>query len=255
MRQILGWIAFAKRPLRKNEFRSALAFSAGDPTVDELVPSYIFDMCAPLIEQRLDSSFTFIHISVKECVASLTTFKIFANYCFSYLETPQSKILTTEDKVIREHGIACVTCLLSGLEVFQPDYSCSVRSLRVLKGLHGFHVYANEHWVDYILSIVKSQDALRQPPLLSLVVNDLSRKLDSLRESPNRLENKDDSMLSENGLDILKEYKGLYASARAALEARSSKGLGDEMEEGGMSTCLFDSFYRSNAHVKGLQQV
>lgn len=66
MRQILGWIAFAKRPLRKSEFRSALSFSAGDPKVDELVPSYIFDMCAPLIEQRRDSSFTFIHVSVKE---------------------------------------------------------------------------------------------------------------------------------------------------------------------------------------------
>jgi hypothetical protein len=70
MRQILGWIAFAKRPLRKIEFRSALSFGASDPMVDELVPSYIFDMCAPLIEQRRDSSFAFIHVSVKEYVMS-----------------------------------------------------------------------------------------------------------------------------------------------------------------------------------------
>ena len=70
MRQILGWIAFAKRPLRKIEFRSALSFGASDPMVDELVPSYIFDMCAPLIEQRRDSSFVFIHVSVKEYVMS-----------------------------------------------------------------------------------------------------------------------------------------------------------------------------------------
>ena len=73
MRQILGWIAFAKRPLRKSEFRSAVSFSAGDPKVDELVPSYIFDMCAPLIEQHRDSSFTFIHVSVKEYMVFLTT--------------------------------------------------------------------------------------------------------------------------------------------------------------------------------------
>ncbi|KAL5313042.1 hypothetical protein ACEPPN_019469 [Leptodophora sp. 'Broadleaf-Isolate-01'] len=72
MRQILGWIAFAKPPLRKSEFRSALSFSAGDPKVDELVPSYIFDMCAPLIEERRDSSFTFIHVSVKEYMVFLT---------------------------------------------------------------------------------------------------------------------------------------------------------------------------------------
>jgi hypothetical protein len=253
MRQILGWIAFAKRPLRKIEFQSALSFGAGDPTVDEPVPSYIFDMCAPLIEQRRDSSFAFIHVSVKEYVVSLTTRSLFADYCFSYLQTPHSKILIAEDKVIREHCIASVTCLLSGLEVFQPDYASSARSLRVLKGLHGFHVYANEYWVDYILSIVTLHDTLRKPPLLSLVANDLSRKLESLDKSYNALDNKEDSIPSEQGLDLLKEYKGLYACAKAALEARSRKRLGEEIVEEGMSTCLFDSFPRSNANLKVLQ--
>jgi hypothetical protein len=66
MRSILGWIAFAKRPLRKAEFRSALAFSTGEPDASELAPPYVFDMCAPLIEERRDSTFAFIHISVKE---------------------------------------------------------------------------------------------------------------------------------------------------------------------------------------------
>jgi hypothetical protein len=80
MRQILGWIAFAKRPLRKIEFRSALSFSAGNPMVDELVPSYIFDMCAPLIEERRDLTLAFIHVSVKEYVVFLNTQTLFANY-------------------------------------------------------------------------------------------------------------------------------------------------------------------------------
>jgi hypothetical protein len=255
MRQILAWIAFAKRPLRKIEFRSALSFGAGDPMVDELVPSYVFDMCAPLIEQRRDSSFAFIHVSVKEYAVFLTTREPFANCCFSYLQTPQSKILITEDQVIEEHGIASATCLLSGLEVFQPDYPCSLRSLRVLKGLHGFHVYASEYWVDYILSIVTSHYALSQSPLLSSVVNDLSGKLDSLGGSCNALDNKDDSIPSENGLNLLKGHKGLYANAMAALEARSRKGLGDEMGKGGMSACLFDSFTHSNVHVKVIQEI
>jgi hypothetical protein len=227
MRQILGWIAFAKRPLRKSEFRSALSFSAGDPKVDELVPSYIFDMCAPLIEQRRDSSLTFIHVSVKEYMVLLTTQKIFANYSFSYLQTPQSTLLITEDRVIREHGIASVTCLLSGLKVFQPDYPHFDRSLRVLKGLHGFHIYATEYWVDYILSIVTSPDALSRADLLPSVVNDLSKNLDSLGEPFNAFDDEDNSTLSENGLDLLKAYKGLHANARAALEARSRKGFGN----------------------------
>lgn len=66
MRTIFGWIAFAQRPLKRIEFRSALSFSTGDPLVNDPVPLYIFDMCAPLVEERLDSSLAFIHVSVKE---------------------------------------------------------------------------------------------------------------------------------------------------------------------------------------------
>lgn len=68
LQSIFGWIAFAKRPLRKAELRSALSYSAEaeDVNVDELAPNYLFDMCAPLIEERSDSTFAFIHASVKE---------------------------------------------------------------------------------------------------------------------------------------------------------------------------------------------
>ncbi|PHH86849.1 hypothetical protein CDD83_9674 [Cordyceps sp. RAO-2017] len=68
LKSILGWIAFAKRPLRKVELRSALSFSneAQDVNAQELAPNYLFDMCAPLIEERSDSTFSFIHVSVKE---------------------------------------------------------------------------------------------------------------------------------------------------------------------------------------------
>lgn len=63
MKSILGWIAFAKRPLRKTELRSALMYGLeGHPS--ELVPSFIFDMCKPLVEERRNSSFVFIHVSV-----------------------------------------------------------------------------------------------------------------------------------------------------------------------------------------------
>lgn len=68
MKTIFGWIAFAKRPLRKAEFRSALTFSSGDPKANELVPKYWFDKCTPLVEERPDSTFAFIHVSVREWV-------------------------------------------------------------------------------------------------------------------------------------------------------------------------------------------
>lgn len=66
MKLILGWIAFAKRPLRKAEFRSALAFSTGKPDTVELVPSYVFEKCMPLVEERKDSTFAFVHVTVRE---------------------------------------------------------------------------------------------------------------------------------------------------------------------------------------------
>ena len=70
MRSILGWIAFAKRPLRSAEFRSALAFRTGDSQADELVPQYLFDMCVPIVEKHRDSTFRFIHVSVREYVTN-----------------------------------------------------------------------------------------------------------------------------------------------------------------------------------------
>ncbi len=64
----MGWIAFAKRPLRKVEFQSALTFGEDTHDDQKLVPSYIIDACKPLIEERQDSTFVFIHVSVKEWV-------------------------------------------------------------------------------------------------------------------------------------------------------------------------------------------
>jgi hypothetical protein len=63
---ILGWVAFAKRPLREFEFLSAIAFSAGNPEVAHLAPKYTLYKCEPLIEKRRDSTLAFIHVSVIE---------------------------------------------------------------------------------------------------------------------------------------------------------------------------------------------
>lgn len=64
---ILSWIAFAKRPLKKLEFLSALSFTAGNSNIAKLLPRYIVeDTCSLLIEERKDTSLAFIHVSVKE---------------------------------------------------------------------------------------------------------------------------------------------------------------------------------------------
>jgi len=66
LKSILGWVAYAKRPMREFELQSALAFGNGNIDVAEVAPSHLFGMCAPLIEKRGDSTYSFIHVSVKE---------------------------------------------------------------------------------------------------------------------------------------------------------------------------------------------
>ncbi|EQB57126.1 hypothetical protein CGLO_02763 [Colletotrichum gloeosporioides Cg-14] len=65
VRCVLGWVAFQKRPLKRLEFLSAVSFSQGNPEIKNLAPGYIFDICGPLIDQRPDTTITFVHSSVK----------------------------------------------------------------------------------------------------------------------------------------------------------------------------------------------
>ncbi|KAL6906930.1 hypothetical protein GGI43DRAFT_396167 [Trichoderma evansii] len=129
---LLSWIAFAKRPLRSPEHLSALAFDAGDKEVTELVPSYVLDMCQPLIQEQVDSSYSFLHVSVRDFL--------------------QSSVLSiTANESLKRHGLAAVRCLLALQTIFAPSYSEADRVLRILRGIYGFHMYAIEVWIDCFL--------------------------------------------------------------------------------------------------------
>lgn len=68
VKSIFRWVAFAKRPLRKIEFLSAMTFTRGNPAVATLVPDFFLEDCANLVEVRHDKTVCFIHRSVKEWV-------------------------------------------------------------------------------------------------------------------------------------------------------------------------------------------
>lgn len=65
-----------------------------------------------------------------------------------------------KDESQRRHGLATINCLLSSQKVFAPSYSEAESTLRVLRGLHGFHMYATEFWVDYLLAHVEFDEIL-----------------------------------------------------------------------------------------------
>ncbi|KAK0760217.1 hypothetical protein N5P37_007298 [Trichoderma harzianum] len=139
---ILSWIAFAKRPLSLAELLSALVFDTKQEQVHELVPAYILDRCEPLIQKQADSSYSFAHVSVRD-----------------FLQSSDTPLLVTEIESQRRHGLATVRCLLSGQQIFSPLYPDSERTLRVLRGLHGFHMYATEFWADYLLASLEFDQA------------------------------------------------------------------------------------------------
>ncbi|EGR47804.1 uncharacterized protein TRIREDRAFT_35552, partial [Trichoderma reesei QM6a] len=49
------------------------------------------------------------------------------------------------------HGLATVHCLLSCQQIFAPPYPETQRVGRILRGTHGFHMYATHFWVEYLL--------------------------------------------------------------------------------------------------------
>ncbi|KAI0400767.1 hypothetical protein F4802DRAFT_583444 [Xylaria palmicola] len=207
LRTIFSWIAFGKRPLRRAELRSALLYCAGTTLVQDIAPSYIFDMCAPLVEEHAGSSLRFIHKSVKE-----------------HLQKPESAVWIGPDHVCLEHAIATTACFLSGLDVFQPEYPSNDRSIRVLKGVHGFHVYACEHWIDCVLDAVSSVSTEQDRARLISTLSDASQKLAILGVPPTKQDGGHST--SEPRLELLKQFPTLYETAKGFILARNQKQTG-----------------------------
>ncbi|KAF4437906.1 NACHT domain-containing protein [Fusarium austroafricanum] len=223
---VLSWLAFAKRPLRKFELLSAVTFSSGDPQVCRLAPQYILEICGTLIEERRDATLTFIHSSVKE-----------------FLQTASKTIAIKEHQALQEHGVAAVTCLLSGLKVFSQGFSEPERVLRVAKGVHAFHVYATEFWTEYLLST--NLEATVFTDSTSRLINLALRLADQLEISqPMGSSGQSDSKLADKRLELFQQYPVLQRHMNRALKDRSLETLESRIfqEHGRNSHTLSQNF-------------
>ncbi|RGP69068.1 nacht domain-containing [Fusarium longipes] len=228
IRCVLGWIAFAKRPLKKTELLSAVTFSSGDIQVSRLAPQYILDICGTLVEENRDTTLTFIHSSVKE-----------------FLRTTSKQIVITRNQALQEHGIASVTCLLSALETFGSQYPQQERLLRVAKGLYGLHVYATEFWTEYLLSCADTVDKTREASSATLIrlACQLTDELERL--NPTGTETSATVEPYDKRLATLQKYGILWRHLDRALKARSQKNLefkvSQSQEKEGIDGCQFPS--------------
>ncbi|KAH8652845.1 hypothetical protein BGZ61DRAFT_500804 [Ilyonectria robusta] len=203
LQSILGWIAFAKRPLRKAELRSALSCSAEaeDVNVQELSPNYLF------------------------------------------LQSPESNVFLDEFSAVHEQGLAIASCLLSGLQIFQLTYPEQTRFLRVLRGFHGLHVYASEYWVEYLLSVAASENGLDTGTRFFARSHELSMALNSLHSTEDQgLDRKvlDDRFLHIESHPELWNATGVIASERAVKTFKAGQTNDSLSEITSLSTLLLN---------------
>ncbi|OCL01573.1 hypothetical protein AOQ84DRAFT_427313 [Glonium stellatum] len=126
----------------------------------------------------------------------------------------------------------CVAYLTSALRVFSLSYSEHDRNCRVGKGFHGFHNYAHEFWIEYLLEFAKIDgDHIigGLTPLSSSLRNfcsvihqigaDLSAIMDGDTNSPN----------VDARLALLAADNQIYAAVANELRSRSRRKDGTQM--------------------------
>lgn len=204
---MLGWIVYAKRPLKKIELQSAITFSSGDSEQEDVVPSFVLSLCSQLVEERPDSTLVLIHSSVKE-----------------YLKSPTTLLRVSEQDALREHGIASMACLLSATRCFgSGEVSERQQQKFVLSGLHAFQLYAQEHWVDYILAIYPLSTAMPDNTLDELL-RELCSRLHHMHQGELTTRNEitnDVGPLDKDPLASIRHLQALHWAGTAILKARS----------------------------------
>ncbi|KAK2037492.1 hypothetical protein LZ31DRAFT_170235 [Colletotrichum somersetense] len=208
VRCLFGWVAFQKRPLKRLELLSAIIFSPGNQGANNIAPDHILEVCGPLLDVKQDTTVTFIHSSVK-----------------LFLESSSISMIITEDTTLPEHSSAILACLLSGCDVFGSTYNEHERQERVLKGIHGFHVYATEYWTDYLLSRVSTaSDSGEKCHFIHLGCN-LAERLDGIGGYPRLAEYERQPDGMDKRLSCLANYPVLFKQVSSFLRARSLKTL------------------------------
>ncbi|UKZ68492.1 uncharacterized protein TrAtP1_009525 [Trichoderma atroviride] len=220
IKSLLGWVAFARRPLTQVECRSAMAFGQGVIETPMMPPQYIFEMCMPLIQENKDGTFSFIHVSVKD-----------------HLKSPESTIGLIEADARCEHGVASITCLLAGFRVFDTAYDSNDRNLRILRGIHGFHIYATEYWLEDLLC---SNAAFGGSEIAALLCSTARILADRLNVASHLAGTSTEQELRtlDDRLGNFADQGAVYDMLRYALMERSAKTNSDQAKHESFSASL-----------------
>lgn len=143
---------------------------------------------------------------------------------FRFLTSSNSNLLITKDEADVEHTRSTLACLQSGVDVFLKPYPEHNRIIRVVKGFHGFHVYATELWTEYVLQLADMGTLHTHPALLELASSFVA-SLQDIYGQPCRSPSIAVSDFHDERLAKLDWFPGLQFWIQEALTSTSLKQL------------------------------
>lgn len=122
--------------------------------------------------------------------------------------------------------MASITCLLAGFQIFDASYDVNDRNLRILRGFHGFHIYATEYWLEDLLCSSTAISCSETGVLLCSRAKALADRLNAASQPAETLAEQElrdlDSRLSQ-----FSNQGAIYDMLRYALMERSAKTNSD----------------------------
>jgi hypothetical protein len=95
----------------------------------------------------------------------------------------------------------------------------------VVRGLHGFHVYATEYWTEYLLSHATSVDGLDEHSLLFVFAHRLADELQKIFDRSNINDADIGSIVFDKRLESMRPHATLQRQIERALRDRSLEKL------------------------------
>jgi hypothetical protein len=171
IKRILGWIAFGhtKRPLKKYEVLNGMALYPGVDVLKSNTKPFAnaLDLCKPLIEDGPSGAVVFVHSTVRQLVLLneyLMLYRLQDNNQLTLL----SRFLLEDTSgpflspITSHYDIAfsCIAHMISSLDFVNPTVSDEELLQRVGYGYFGLHNYANEYWIEHLLSYASDNQGL-----------------------------------------------------------------------------------------------
>ncbi|EXJ71755.1 uncharacterized protein A1O5_05565 [Cladophialophora psammophila CBS 110553] len=138
--RILEWLACSCRLMKMREVQDGIVFHADNMVLDDetkLSPA-VMNLCKPLIEEGPNKTVDFVHYSAKEFILDKV-----------------SGPLLQESQAHYNIAFSCITYLNTAIYFLAPGPFEDLAKVRVAKGFHGLHNYANEYWFQHILQCAR----------------------------------------------------------------------------------------------------